>query len=429
MSAADDPAVPTYTGPHRAPLIRLANAIGGRLRRAGMQAPRLDLASLTGATGLEGASFDEPEDAAFLARFAALLDDANGAGHLHFLGRVGIHFQFARLLRNRLLARRWLAENPGTRALPLRRPLFIVGQPRTGTTLLYMLLAQDPQARAPLAWELDAPVPPSDPEARHLDSRLIEFDRRLRGLHRYVPGLATAHAADANEPEECYPLLESAALSLTFLLYFDIPTYWAKLKATGADEAREAYRHFRDQVAIMQSRVGGRRWLSKSPAHLLFLDTLLETFPDAAVVIPHREPVEAIPSLCSLISLTRSAASDDVDAARIGATALDWFSESSRRAEAARAKIAGPRIMDVTYPALVADPIGTVRAIYDRFGYPYAPEFEQRMRAWLAANPQHKHGVHRYSLEQFGLDRERVVVATDAYRQRYLGASADSSIT
>ena len=80
------------------------------------------------------------------------------------------------------------------------------------------------------------------------------------------------------------------------------------MKATDADEAREAYRHFRDRVAIMQSRVTGRRWLSKSPAHLLFLDTLLETFPDAAIVIPHRDPLEAIPSLCSLISLTRSAA-------------------------------------------------------------------------------------------------------------------------
>lgn len=186
------------------------------------------------------------------------------------------------------------------------------------------------------------------------------------------------------------------------------------------DEAREAYRHFRDQVAIMQSRVGRRRWLSKSPAHLLFLDTLLETFPDAAVVIPHREPVEAIPSLCSLISLTRSAASDDVDAAGIGATAVDWFSESCRRAEAARAKFAGPSIMDVTCPALLADPIRAVRAIYDRFGYPFTPEFEQRMRRWLADNPQHKHGVHRYSLAQFGLDEARVRAVSDDYRRKYL---------
>jgi energy-converting hydrogenase Eha subunit C len=235
-----------------------------------------------------------------------------------------------------------------------------------------------------------------------------------------VPGLATAHAVAANEPEECYQLLETAAFSITFVLYYDIPAYWAKLMASSADDARDAYRHFRDQVAIMQSRVAGRRWLSKSPAHLLFLDTLLETFPDAAIVIPHREPLEAIPSLCSLIALARSAASDDIDSAHVGATALDWFLASSRRAEAARATLTAPRILDVTYANLLADPIGTVRAIYDRFGYPFTAEFERRMRDWLARNPQHKHGVHRYSLAQFGLDPARVRAVTEDYRRKYL---------
>ncbi len=420
MAATTESSAPTYTGPHRPVLARVANAIGGRLRRAGMQAPRLDVASLAKATGLKGATFAEPEDHAFLARLEALLADANGAAQLNFLGRVGIHLQFARMLRNRLLARRWVAEHPEIAAVPLARPLFVVGQPRTGTTLLYALLAQDPQSRAPLAWELESPVPPTDPAAGHLDPRYLEFDRKMRGLNNYVPGLAIAHAPVADEPEECYPLLESGALSSTFLLYFDIPTYWRRLVATGPDEARDAYRAFRQQVAIMQSRVPGRRWLSKSPAHLLFLDTLFATFPDAGVVIPHREPLEALPSLCSLLALTRSAASDHVDPHALGQVGLDWFAESSRRADIARTVLPSSRIVDVAYPRLLADPIGVVRDLYERLGYPYTPDFEARMRRWLADNPQHKHGVHRYSLAQFGLTDARVREVTAGYRARFL---------
>jgi hypothetical protein len=420
LSANNDSAAPTYTGPHRPVVARIANAIGGRLRRAGMRAPTLDVASLLKETRLQDARLDAPEDVRYLARLEALLADANGPAQLNFLGRVGIRMQLGKMLRNRLLARRWLALHPQTRATPLERPLFVVGQPRTGTTLLYMLLAQDPQSRAPLAWEVDAPVPPTDPGAGHLDPRYLEFDRKMRGLNSYVPGLEIAHAPVADEPEECYPLLESSALSVTFLLYFAIPEYWEHLTGAGPEEVREVYAQFRDGVALMQSRVPGRRWLSKSPAHLPFLDSLLHTFPDAGVVIPHRDPLESIPSLCSLVALTRSAASDHVDPAAIGRVSLDWFVESTRRAEVARAALGNPRILDVAYPRLLDDPIGTVRRLYEQLDYPYSDAFERGMRRWLAANPQHKRGVHRYSLAQFGLDADHVRAVTDDYRKRYL---------
>ncbi|HXX92734.1 MAG TPA: sulfotransferase, partial [Planctomycetota bacterium] len=351
-----------------------------------------------------------------------LLRDADGPARLTTVGRIAACRQFVTLLRNRLLVRLCLRDHPEILQVPLDRPLFVVGQARTGTTLLYNLLAQDPAARAPRLWELARPVPPPDPEGTRKDPRVGELERDLASLLSVIPAVMTAHALDPRGPEECYHLLETAAFSATFLLYFEIPTYWSRLMLSSPQEAREAYAEFRRQIQILQLHAGGRRWVSKAPSHLFFLDALLEEVPEARIVHTHRDPLESIPSLCSLISIVRSFSSDRVDPAAIGAQTMEWYLEAGRRSESARTR-AGDRIIDVVYPRLLADPVGTVKAVYDRLGYPFTAAFEGRMRSWLAENPQHKHGVHRYSLEQFGLDPARVEAATREYRATRLPRS------
>jgi len=406
---------PTFAGPHRPLLVRFLNAAGGGLRSLGMRSPRLDLESLSRASGFEPST----EDAAFLSRLHALLEDAEGPAQLNFVGRIAARRQLVTLLRNRIRARQWIAHHPETLEVPLNRPLFVVGQARTGTTLLYNLVAQDPAARAPLLWELRDPVPPPDPAERETDSRIRGMERDLASLLSIVPAVMTAHALDPREPEECYHLAECSAFSATFLLYFEIPSYWRRMMAATPEEARGAYGEFRRHIQILQYRFPGTRWVSKAPSHLFFLDALLESFPDARIVRTHRDPLESIPSLCSLIALVRGVLSDQVDPRAIGEASLEWYLEAYRRSEAARAG-AGDRLVDVAYARLLADPVGTVRTLYDRLGFPFTPAFEERMRAWLASNPQHKHGVHRYSLEQFGLDRGRVAEATREYREKHL---------
>jgi hypothetical protein len=410
-----DATLPTFAGPHRPLLLRFLNAAGGGLRSMGMRSPRLDVESLFEKSGFDPSA----QDAGFVSRLRALLEDAEGPGQLNFVGRIATRRQLVTLLRNRSLARRWIADHPDTLQVPLERPLFVVGQARTGTTLLYNLLAQDPAARAPLLWELRQPVPPPDPAARETDPRIRGMERDLASLLSVAPAVMTAHALDPREPEECYHLAECSMFSATFLLYFEIPSYWKRLLAATPEEAGAAYAEFRRHIQILQYRFPGTHWVSKAPSHLFFLDALLATFPDARVIQTHRDPLESIPSLCSLIAIVRSFLTDHVDPRAIGDSSLGWYLEAHRRSEAARAG-AGDRLFDVTYPSLMSDPVGTVRTVYSRFGYPFTPEFEERIRSWLAGNPQHKHGVHRYSLEQFGLDRDRVEVATRTYRERHL---------
>ena len=229
---------------------------------------------------------------------------------LTHVGRWIVRARLANVIANRFRVREWMREHPATLNVAVDTPLFIVGQPRTGTTLLYALLAQDPQARAPRLWEVNAPVPPPLPDGGLDDPRRLRCVRDLARLRKYVPGLAIAHEVQADEPDECYPMLETSMLSPTFFLYLDIPSYWARLKSASAAEVRAAYALFRQQIQILLARSEGRRWVSKSPAHLCFLDGLIGAFPHACVVMTHREPLESIPSLCSLAAIIRSASSD-----------------------------------------------------------------------------------------------------------------------
>jgi hypothetical protein len=413
------PDAPTYAGPRRPLPFRFANAAGAALRAIGVY-PRLTLPALVRASGVKHARLDEAGDAAFRDRLQALLDDADGPAELHHVGRWVLRGGIANLIANRLRVREWMREHPRTLDVAVERPLFVVGQPRTGTTLLYRLLAQDPQSRAPKPWEVTAPVPPPVPDGERDDPRYRRCERQLARIHKYLPELAVVHDASASAPDECYPLLETSALSPTFYLYLDAPRYRTRLESASAGEIRECYTMFRHQVQILLTRAQGRRWVSKSPAHLYFLDALAETFPDGGMVVTHRDPAESIPSLASLTAILRSTISDRVDPQRVGGAALDWFVESARRTDAARAAIAPARVLDIAYSRLLSDPVGTVRDVYAHFGLPFTRVFERRISHWLAANPQHKAGVHRYTLEQFGLDRDQVSAATESYRQRYL---------
>lgn len=414
--ALSEPQAPTFTGPYRPLQLRAANALGSIL---GARSPRLDLPALVRASGVKGARLDEPADIAFVARLQALLDDANGPARLHYVGRWVLRLRLADATSNRLRLRQWLHEHPQTLAVPVEQPLFVVGPPRSGTTLLYSLLAQDPQARAPRLWEVNVPVPPPVPDGGREDPRLARSRRQLARLTRYVPQLAVAHGLDPDHPEECFPLLETSALSAAYLMYLHVPSYWERLLAATPADVRDAYATYRAQVQVLMMRGQGRRWVSKSPAHLPFLAALAEAFPGARFAVTHREPEEAIASLASLVAITRSASSDHVDLALLGRTVLAASVQAAQRAQAARDTLEPEAFADVRYPALLADPVGVVRTIYERFGLPFTRVFERRMQGWLAAHPQHAHGVHRYALAQFGLTAAGVRGAMGDYRARY----------
>jgi hypothetical protein len=400
----------------RLPLpLRAVNLAGALLERVGrrpidLSEPAL-LEAARRATGLD--DFGEPW---FREGLRALLASYEEGGHLTTFGRLRARNECIRLLANRLRIEDDRRRFPEIARERIAAPIFIVGLPRTGTTLLHHLLAQDPAHRVLAVWEVLAPSPPPRRETRDTDPRRAAAERSLRRFERLAPEFAAIHPIHASGPEECVNLFNLCFASMQFETASDVPTYAAWLER---QDLRAAYAYYRELLKLLQWRCPAERWVLKSPAHLFALDALLETFPDACVVQTHRDPLRVLPSQCSLVAHLRVLGEKRVEPQAIGREVPATFARGVERAMAVRARTGEERFTDVHYRELVRDPLAAVRAIYERFGLRLEPRAEAAMKSWLAANPQGKHGAHRYTLEQFGLDAAIESRRFAAYRERF----------
>ena len=343
-------------------------------------------------------------DDAFREPYELLLQSLRDEAQLNKQGVIMLQRTILRLLVNRLLTEQAFAANPEMAETPIERPLYILGFPRTGTTLLHNLLSRDPAARWLRLWEGLHPAPP--PESLEDDPRIAQTEEFVAGFEKIAPRLASAHKLNATGPEECLWLIEHTFADFIFELRANIPSYSDWLAGHEADAVW--YRYYRRQLQMLSWKCRGIHWVCKAPRHLPGLGGLLSVLPDARIVQTHRGAENVLPSICSLCEITRSAASDVVDKAAIGAHWHQRLLEIERRSSEVRAAADPAQFLDVQYADLVADPIGTVRRIYEHHGCDYSDEFENGMKQWLADNRQHKHGAHRYSLEEYGLDAQTV---------------------
>jgi hypothetical protein len=308
-----------------------------------------------------------------------------------------------------------LERHPEIADVPVSRPLFITGYGRTGSTLLLNLLALDAEARAPLLWQLLAPSPPPQPDDR-ADPRIAAAQRRVETFARIDPMVRQIHPMAAEAPDECHWMMRHSPLAVAL---YRVPEYWVWLKTLPVGDLRSLYRGYRRQVQQLQLFDRRGHWLSKAFSHLHYMPVLHDVFPDANVVRLHRHPSEAIPSLCSLVSIYRRLTSRQIDGKEIGATLLDLFVDGMDRLMRVPQPVCDTHAIDIRYDELTADPvagpIAVVRRLYDRFGYAYGPAFEQAMVRSLETQRAVERPRHHYALEQFGLSRDQVVDSTGDY--------------
>ncbi len=350
----------------------------------------------TGLSDFGGTTFHEP--------FEILLQSLRDEAQLNARGVFMLHRTMLRLLTNRLRTEQAFADSPALAETPIPRPLYVIGFPRTGTTLLHNLLACDPAARWMRLWEGLYPAPA--PQSLEDDPRIAEVEEWAAGFEKVAPRLAAAHKLAPCGPEECLWLIEHTFNDLIFELRAHVPTYSRWLAKHEADV--DIHQYYRRQLQLLGAHCRGNHWVFKAPRHLPGLAGLLAVFPEARIVQTHRDPVAVLPSLCSLCEILRGAASDAVDKPAIGAHWHARLKAIFEQATAVRATAAEGQILDIQYADLVADPIATVQHIYAHHGYEFTEPFEAAMRQWLAANRQHKHGAHRYTLEEYGLSEAQV---------------------
>jgi hypothetical protein len=306
------------------------------------------------------------------------------------------------------------ARAPRTLLQPVRAPLFITGLPRTGTTVLHKLLAVDPQLQGLEAWLAGSPTPrpPRATWEQNPQYRMSVWAVERR--YQNSPGLRAVHSTAADEVDECFMLLAQDFVSRSFAQLASVPEYDAWL--ANAD-FRPAYQRYANNLKLIGGHEPDRRWLLKDPLHLPHVGALLDVFPDAFVVLTHRAPAAAVASACSLTTKLYPPELVE-DRQLIGAQVSRFWSEAVAHCEQVRAT-QDERFIDIDYRQIVADPVGVVRTIYSRCGLELSPQVEQRMAAWLAANPQNKHGQHRYTLADFGLDKAAVEAQFADYLHRH----------
>lgn len=332
-----------------------------------------------------------------------LVDSVIAESEVNPFGSLAIKGLLERSLIGRLRIEQELAAHPEILERPIEQPVFIIGMPRTGTTILHALMHEDPQHRSPLSWECLLPHPVPRPETFTDNPNLKTIRKEFDQLFKLVPDFQRKHHMEADSPQECIGInmLDFNSFQTSAQVY--IPTYmdWFLNEADRSETMRF---HKRFLQYLESGGVSAKRWLLKSPVHLMRLEEIFEVYPDARIIMTHRHPAKVISSAASLISSVRSLYSDAEDPIRTGAEQAETWSAYFNRFLESRKKLdREDQIIDLRFEDFVADQLKTVETIYNRFNWKLEPEARKRMEAFLAANPKDKHGVHEHSLEQFGL--------------------------
>ena len=341
----------------------------------------------------------------FLEGLDIALRSLETEANLNLLGRWMTRRFLLRLLEVRLQICDWVKADPGVRDEQIVEPLFVVGAPRTGTTVLHALLSADERHRVPLGWELLRPVPPPTSKTHETDPRIALADAELRGPQLVTGGLDAIHAYAGRMNKECLSAMSFAFRGEEFISRYNTPSYIDWLQSCDMTPAYEMHRLV---LQILQRKMPTEKWVLKSPVHLHNLPVLLNTYPDAQLVITHRDPLAILGSVTSLIATLRWAHSDDVDTAVIGRYHAELYHGDLDGLVDLQANGLLPegRVAHGSFTEFNADGVGVVSRIYQELGIDLPENFRSAMTDALAASPREKHGDHQWSFEWLGLDAD-----------------------
>jgi hypothetical protein len=337
---------------------------------------------------------------------------------LNLLGRIMARNDIVRALVNRLETRATLAQHPEIAEERIDTPLLVVGTGRSGTSLLHELLAQDPRHRVARTWELLHPCPPPERATYETDPRIAAADQEYTFWHLVAPEYRTMHENGGDVPNED-PLIDMLEFASDHLMgSYPVPSYARWLARKDPAPVFRAHRRF---LQLLQWRCAGERWVLKSPSYLAKLPAFFAEYPDAYVVLTHRDPLKVLPSLVSIMATLQWMHSDNVDVDRVvksavhgTAIAMDlvmgWRNDGTLPAD---------RIIDVRFADLATDPITTVSMVMERAESSLTAAARRRMVTYLDARPRERHGRHEYDFADTGLDIDEMRARFATYQARY----------
>ncbi len=359
-------------------------------------------AVLTAAAERTGLSDFGADD--FRERLRIWLRSADEDDTLGPVGRIGVFNDCVRYAVNRLRLEDLIRRHPEILEVEIRRPIVIAGLPRSGTTHLLNLVSADRRLRSLPYWESlePVPVPGEEPESDGVDPRLARCRRSFERQDGLLPHLRAMHYMT---PEHVHEEIELQALDFSsYLLEWIavVPRWRDHYLAT---DQTPHYAYLEKALQALQWLRGPDRWILKSPQHLEQLVPLLQTFPDATVVITHRDPVSVIASTVTMLAYGSRLRCERVDLDAIAAYWIDRIERLLRSCVRDRDKVPAEQSLDVLFHEFMADDLAMVERIYALADLEMTPEARRALEAFMDHNPRGKYGRVRYDLEaDFGVD-------------------------
>ena len=367
------------------------------------------------ATGLADWGGDNWAETGFRRRLDTLCQALEDEARLTPVGRSRAHGRLLAMLISRL---RVIEHRKGWTAEPvIRAPLVGTGLPRSGTSFLQALLAQDPDALVPITGQAMVPVPPAgeladEGERMTLVSQMLAFQgldsAEVNAIHPFAP--------DAEDEDV---LFQEGACGSLLQAFFNVPSFAACLP----EAAPEFYAWQKGLMQLVQGQRTGKRWVLKAPEYASNLDILTQTYPDAMIFVNHRDPAKVIASIASLyLTFQGLNTAGTIDPKFMGPPMLAGQMMAIRAMSAWREAHPQTVVVDVQYKKLTADPIGEAERVYAAFGLDLTGKAKMRMEQFLSVNRhgQSQHGVrHDYRLEDFGLTESAIEEACADYLEQY----------
>jgi len=341
------------------------------------------------------------------ANLRVLVDSLNKDGRHSAEGRESCRLALLRVVKDRLMAQKWLRDFPAIAEEAIREPVFLTGLPRSGTTYFQYLFDHDRRFRLIRTWEAIMPFPPPGHDPESIAQRKAmerEYNEEIRSK---VEGFDALHLIDEDGPQECHLFLEYANGAAGYHNMYDVPDYFDFLMDDL--DLEPVYRLHKQLLQLLQWKTPQPRWALKYPNHVIAMDTILKVYPDARFVMTHRDPAQALASICKMTyALRGTREAGPVDAHRVGQQ-MRYFIR--RHIDKIMEFCTGPdaaRVHHVDYYRVADNPIAVLGEIHTSLGIDTPEDVQESIATWRRENPQGKRGENKYTLEQFGLDAEDI---------------------
>lgn len=359
-------------------------------------------------------------DTWFFANIDALIPIFNSESRLNAAGVQGAAGMIVNGLVNRLRHVELIKQHPEILDEEVEVAAVVVGLPRTGSTMLHRLLASAPGMTGTRWFETQNYSPFPDEEHGNPEGRREAAKGILDYMLATIPDLMSIHPMSIDQPDEELIILGQLYSSTMIEGTYYVPSYARWLMQ------QDRIQCYRDLKQILQSLQWqdpsrkGAKWVLKTPGHLMALDGVIEVFPDAKIVMTHRDPVATVPSYCSMEYSLYHLGSDDVDRKSVADFWVGRLAELLNSFMDVREKVGGKNFVDVRYKDLLTDPIGQGTRVLEAAGITVTDAVRDGMAEWIEANKREDRAPHKYTLEDFGLRKEEIEGLFNRYRDNFL---------